>query len=74
MQPSVDIRRATIADAAEIARLSGDLGYPTTPDVMTRGLTALLANERHYVAVAASGERLLGWTHVEHGIHPGVLA
>jgi GNAT superfamily N-acetyltransferase len=71
MQPSVEIRRATVADAAEIARLAGELGYPTTPEVMTRGLTALLANDHHHVAVAAGDERLLGWMHVEHRVSLG---
>ena len=33
---------------------------------MTRRLTVLLPNERHCIAVAASGEHLLGWMHVEH--------
>jgi GNAT superfamily N-acetyltransferase len=33
---------------------------------MVRRLTVLSADPRHYVAVAASGERLLGWMHVEH--------
>lgn len=71
MQPSVEIRPATLADAAEIARLAGELGYPTTTDAMTRGLTALLANTRHYVAVAASDGRLLGWMHVENRVSLG---
>ncbi len=61
-----DIRRAQIADAAEIARLAGELGYPMSPEEMIRRLAVLLPNERHYVAVAASGAGLLGWMHVEH--------
>jgi GNAT superfamily N-acetyltransferase len=35
-------------------------------DEMVRRLAALSASACHYVAVAASGERLLGWMHVEH--------
>jgi GNAT superfamily N-acetyltransferase len=61
-----EIRRAEIADAAEIARLSDELGYPLTLEEMRERLSRLLASDRHYVAVAASGERLLGWMHVEH--------
>jgi GNAT superfamily N-acetyltransferase len=61
-----EIRRAEVADAAEMARLAGELGYPMTPAEMTRRLAVLLPNERHYVAVAVRGERLLGWMHVEH--------
>ena len=61
-----EIRRAQLADAAEMARLSDELGYPMPTAEMTRRLAVLLANERHYVVVAASGERLFGWMHVEH--------
>jgi GNAT superfamily N-acetyltransferase len=63
---SAHVRRAQIADAAEMARLAGELGYPMSPEEMIRRLAALLPNERHYVAVAASGDGLVGWMHVEH--------
>jgi GNAT superfamily N-acetyltransferase len=63
---STEIRRAQIGDAAEMARLSAQLGYPLSPAEMTRRLAKLLANERHHVAIAARGERVLGWMHVEH--------
>ena len=33
---------------------------------MARRLGLLLPNERHHVVVAADGDRLLGWMHVEH--------
>src|SRR5688572_11290388 len=49
-----------------MTRLSAQLGYPMSPAEMTLRLGVLLPNERHYIAVAASGERLLGWMHVEH--------
>ena len=64
-----EIRRAAAADAAELARLARELGYPMTADDMRQRLTALVPSERHYFAVAANGERrLLGWVHVEHRI------
>jgi GNAT superfamily N-acetyltransferase len=63
---SAHVRRAQIADAAEMARLAGELGYPMSPEEMIRRLAVLLPNERHYVAVAASGDGLVGWMHVEH--------
>ena len=63
---NAELRRATLTDAAEMTRLSAQLGYPLAPAEMARRLTVLLPNERHCVAVAASGERLLGWMHVEH--------
>ena len=61
-----EIRRVRLDDAAEMARLSAQLGYPTPPTEMERRLAALLPNERHHITVAASGERLQGWVHVEH--------
>jgi GNAT superfamily N-acetyltransferase len=61
-----EIRRAQLGDAAEMTRLAAQLGYPMSPAEMTRRLTVLFPNERHCIAVAASGELLLGWMHVEH--------
>lgn len=48
-----EIRRAAVADAAELARLAGELGYPMTADDMRQRLTALVPSERHYVAAWA---------------------
>lgn len=62
----LEIRPAQIADAAEIARLSGELGYPTSVSEMERRLAELVPNDRHYIAVVDSGGPLLGWMHVEH--------
>lgn len=50
---STEIRRAQIGDAAELARLSAQLGYPLPPAEMTRRLAKLLTNDRHLVAIAA---------------------
>ncbi len=61
-----ETRRAQVADAAEMARLAGILGYPMSSAEMTRRLGVLLPNEAHNVAVVASGDLLLGWMHVEH--------
>jgi GNAT superfamily N-acetyltransferase len=60
------IRRAQIGDAAEMARLAEQLGYPMTVAEMKERLTVLLPNERHCIAVVVSGQRLLGRVHVEH--------
>jgi GNAT superfamily N-acetyltransferase len=69
----MEIRRAQVGDAAEMARLSTQLGYPMTVGDVTARLAALLPNERHYIAVAVSGTRMLGRVHVEHrsGIEAG---
>src|SRR5688572_28460753 len=68
-----EIRRARVGDAAEMTRLATQLGYPMSVAEMTGRLAALLPNERHYIAVAVSGARMLGRVHVEHrsGIEAG---
>ena len=61
------IRCAQTSDAAEMARLSGDLGYSMSIDEMRAALDRLLADSRHFIVVADQGsDRLLGWMHVEH--------
>ena len=57
------IRRATTADAADIARLSQQLGYPTTPEQSARRLLEVNRNPEHAVFVAADGEAVIGWVH-----------
>lgn len=60
-----EIRRAQATDAAEMARLAGELGYPMSSAEMTRRLAQLLPDAHHYIVVVASGARLWGWMHVE---------
>jgi GNAT superfamily N-acetyltransferase len=62
----MEIRHALIDDAAEMARLAGELAYPMSTAEMARRLGVLLPNDRHYIAVAATGKDLRGWVHVEH--------
>jgi GNAT superfamily N-acetyltransferase len=64
--PATEVRRAQLGDAPEMTRLAAQLGYPMAAAEMTRRLAGLVADERHYIAVAASGEVMLGWMHVEH--------
>ncbi|MBD8873750.1 GNAT family N-acetyltransferase [Rhodanobacter sp. DHB23] len=61
-----ELREARIDDAAEIARLAGELGYPVAVDTMHARLCALLSMPQHRIVVA-QGERdeLLGWIAVE---------
>lgn len=63
--PAFDIRPALPADAAELARLSGQLGYPVEADEMSRRLALVLADADRAVLVADAGSRLLGWLGVE---------
>jgi len=65
--PAVSIRRAAVADAAEIARLSEQFGHP----VAIAELPARIAKldempSQHLVVAAVSGGKLLGWIQVEH--------
>src|ERR1041385_2303695 len=61
------IRAARVDDAAEIARLNTELGYPSTAEKVATRLSALLARPDHFVAVAAASEaHLLGWIAAEH--------
>lgn len=58
------IRLATAADAEELARLSGQLGYPATADEAIERLRAVNQYHEHAVFVAEAEGRLAGWIHV----------
>ncbi|HJY85248.1 MAG TPA: GNAT family N-acetyltransferase [Candidatus Acidoferrales bacterium] len=60
----VVVRRAIVADAPRIAELSGQLGYPTSPEEVAERLGSFEADARHAIFVAAlpSGE-VIGWVH-----------
>ncbi len=69
----MDVRPARASDAAQIARLSVQLGYPADADTMRRRLVGLAARSDHAVLVAqrvaggagpADEAALLGWLHV----------
>lgn len=67
MNVSLQIRSANPADAADIARLSTELGYPATAQEIFSRLSELLALTKQFVAVAVeSDSRLLGWVAAEH--------
>jgi GNAT superfamily N-acetyltransferase len=64
-QAGVKIRRAGSGDAARIAELSGQLGYPATPAEIARRLRKIKPASQHAVLVAESPERkVVGWLHV----------
>jgi len=66
-KPPCSIRSASLADAAEIARLASQLGYPATAGEILARLEALLAKPNHFIAVAAAEEKpgLRGWIAAE---------
>jgi GNAT superfamily N-acetyltransferase len=59
------IRPATVDDAAGIAALSDQLGYPSTEREVHAFLLSLMNDDDHAVFVADSGaETAIGWVHV----------
>ena len=60
----IDVRRARFDDAAAIAQLTAQLGYPTLSEAITRRLDVLLSSAEHGVLVASDEARLVGWLHV----------
>lgn len=65
MADSFHLRNARVDDAAEIARLAGDLGYPSTAMEIAARLALLLPQAHHHVMVAEGDGAPLGWIAVE---------
>ena len=66
MPDALWLRPAGVEDAAEIARLAGELGYPVETQTMAARLAALLPQPQQHVMVAQADDgRLLGWIAVE---------
>jgi GNAT superfamily N-acetyltransferase len=61
---AVRVRAATLADAAALAPLSGQLGYPATSEEIARRLRRILDDAEHAVFVAEAAGRVAGWVHV----------
>ena len=61
----LNIRNAVPDDAEAIARLSGELGYPTTMTDARRRLFDIKTSNNHAVMVAEDGAgTVVGWIHV----------
>lgn len=58
------IRQATASDAAALAALSTQLGYPTQPGEAAERLRTLGERPDHAVLVAEEEGAVLGWVHV----------
>jgi GNAT superfamily N-acetyltransferase len=64
-QTAIRIRRAKTSDAARIAELSGQLGYPAKPAEIAQRLRKIKPPSHHAVLVAESHDRnVVGWLHV----------
>ncbi|HEV3253105.1 MAG TPA: GNAT family N-acetyltransferase [Candidatus Acidoferrales bacterium] len=64
MAGATRVRAATLADAAALAPLSGQLGYPATPEETAQRLRRILDDAQHAVFVAEAAGRVAGWVHV----------
>jgi GNAT superfamily N-acetyltransferase len=66
---AVHVRRATTADAAEIARLGAQFAHPAPPAEISACIRDLRAQPAYLLAVAEeSPAQLLGWIQVERRV------
>jgi GNAT superfamily N-acetyltransferase len=74
---SVKIRRARSSDAPELAELTTQLGYPTTPAAVCKMLRKMKTGWQNALFVAeCAGAGVIGWTHVSiaHLLETGTRA
>lgn len=62
------VRPMSVHDARQVAALSGQLGYPITPERMAEKLRVLHVKPDNGLFVAEGSETILGWIHV-YGVH-----
>jgi GNAT superfamily N-acetyltransferase len=63
--PKIKVRLATVRDVAAIARLAGELGYPSTATQVRRRFAAMKGDLQHAAFVAAlAGAEVIGWIHL----------
>lgn len=62
--PDVTIRNATLEDAASLALLAGELGYPSTEAEMRARLSRVSASAGDAVRVAILEAVIAGWIHI----------
>ncbi|MGO9640895.1 MAG: GNAT family N-acetyltransferase [Candidatus Acidiferrales bacterium] len=64
------IRAATPTDVPALARLAGQLGYPTTPEEAVHRIAADREDSRHELLVAETNSEVIGWMSLaeEHSI------
>jgi GNAT superfamily N-acetyltransferase len=70
--PKIEVRLAKLADVTAIARLAGELGYPSTTEQVRDRLAAIEADPRCATFVAAlPGNEVIGWIHLSENHSPG---
>ncbi len=63
--PEIIVRPAETSDVTAIARLAGELGYPSTTEQVRDRLAAIEGDPRHATYVAAvTGDEVIGWIHL----------
>lgn len=67
--PRIAIRPARSADAAALAALAGQLGYPSTEADILRRLVMIEDRPQHAVFVAEADGAVAGWVHVLLDLH-----
>lgn len=65
ISPAIEVRPAEERDIAVLARLAGELGYPSTPEQIRERLTNIMAapHQATFVAVI-NGNTVIGWIHL----------
>ena len=69
LQGAISIRPARSDDAAALAELSTQLGYPAAADTLNQRLERVRGDGVGEVFVATVDGRVLGWTHVVPRLH-----
>lgn len=65
MPDAVTIRPARIDDAADIARLATELGYPSSDGEIRARIESLLQSEAYFLVVAERESAIVGWIAAE---------
>ena len=67
----IKVRQTTMRDVAAIARLAGELGYPSTAKQVRDRLAAIRRDRHHATFVAALPEvEVIGWIHLSEERSP----
>lgn len=68
--PNIVIIQATEAHVSDLVRLSGELGYPTSVDLVAKNLTIISASKNHCLRVAfdQDSKNILGFIHASNQI------
>jgi GNAT superfamily N-acetyltransferase len=65
MKERIVVRAMSRDDAADVARLAGELGYPADAATVTRRMEDVLDTPHAAAVVAERDGRVVGWAHVE---------